>query len=162
MSVSQECEKVKNNIQKWLLEEGYKIQSKPNKDALFQMIATGADGIKISVLQPVLKLDQIVIVTGVGLDETRQTALQAMENKERLDFLWELRFGLLNIGVSFGGISIPLKGIEMSYPIFYDGLSKDAFMHKFFDIKRAVIFVLWTFDRKFGEPKPKSDLMYRG
>jgi len=65
------------------------------------------------------------------------------------------------MGVSFTGITFPLKLIEISQLIFYDGLSKNSFMQKFFETKRALLFVMWMFDRKFGEQKPKSDLMVR-
>lgn len=161
MAENSDCEKIKTNIQKWLLEEGYKIQVAPNKNALFQFVATDTEGLKTSVIQPTLKLDQIVIVSGINMDETQQAQLQTLENKERLNFLWDLRFGLLNIGVGFSGVAMPLKRIELSYPIFYDGLSKKSFMQKCFDMKRALLFVMWMFDRKFGETKPKADLMVR-
>jgi len=81
MSVNQECETVKNNIQKWLLERGYKIQSQPNKDALFQFLVTDDQGLKTNVIQSALKLDQIVIVTGINIDETQRGSLQVMEGK---------------------------------------------------------------------------------
>lgn len=156
-----ESEKVKSNIQKWLLEEGFKIQSQPNDKTLFDFLATDMNGIKTHVIQPTLKPDQVVIITGLNIDENQQSTLQAMENKERLRFLWDLRFGLLNLGVGFSPISIPFKALEISKIIYYDGLTKNAFMEKLFDVRTAFMFVFWTFDREFGETKPKSDLMVR-
>jgi hypothetical protein len=161
MPESPETEKAKSNIQKWLLEDGYKIESQPNQNTLFRFVITDISGIKTIVAQPTLSLDQIVIGAGINFDDTQQNLLQTLENKERLDFLWDLRFGLLNLNVGFLGVSLPLKGIEISKPIYYDGLTKDALLQKISEVKRAVIFVMWTFDRKFGEAKPKSDLMVR-
>jgi len=156
-----ESEKVKSNIQKWLLEEGFKIQSQPNDKTLFDFLATDTKGIKTQVIQPTLKPDQVIIVIGLDIDENQQSTLQAMENKECLRFLWDLRFGLLNLGVGFSPISIPFKALQISKTIYYDGLTKNAFMEKLFDVRTAFMFVLWTFDREFGETKPKSDLMVR-
>jgi hypothetical protein len=159
MSDTSDCEKVKSNIQKWLLEDGYKIESQPNQDTLFRFVATDRTGIKTIIVQPKLMLDQIVIGAGIQFDNAQQSALQTLENKNRLDFLWDLRFGLLNLDVGFNGVAMPLKGIEITKTIYYDGLTKDALLQRVSNIKRAVIFTMWTFDRKFGEAKPKSDLM---
>lgn len=161
MPVNQECEKVKENIQKWLLEEGFKIELQPNDKTLFDFLATDMHGIKTHVIQPTLKPDQVAIIAVLNIDENQQSTLKAMENKERSRFLWDLRFGLLNSGVGFSPISIPFKALEISKPIYYDGLTKDAFMEKLFDVRAALMFVFWTFDREFGEIKPKSDLMIR-
>jgi hypothetical protein len=161
MPENAETEKVKSNIQKWLLEDGYKIESQPDQNTLFRFIATDKSGIKTIIVQPTLMLDQIVIGAGINVDNVQQSLLQTLENKERLDFLWDLRFGLLNLDVGFHGISLPLEKIEISKTIYYDGLTKDALLQKVSNVTRAVIFAKWTFDRKFGEAKPKSDLMVR-
>jgi hypothetical protein len=161
MPENSECEKVKTNIQKWLLEEGFKIQSQLNTKTLFDFLATDANGVKSRIIQPTLKLDQVMIVCGVSIDENQQSTLLAMENKKRLTFLWNLRFGLLDLGVQFSSITAPLKLLEISKSIYYDGLTKDAFMEKLLEVRNAVLFVFWTFDREFGEIKPKSDLMVR-
>lgn len=161
MPENTETEKVKSNIQKWLLEDGYKIESQPDQNMLFRFIVTDKSGIKTIIAQPMLILDQVVIGAGINVDNTQQSLLQTLENKERLDFLWDLRFGLLDLDVGFQGISLPLKGIEISKTIYYDGLTKDALLQKVSNVRRAVIFAMWTFDRKFGEAKPKSDLMVR-
>jgi hypothetical protein len=161
MSENSECEKVKANIQKWLLEEGFKIQSQPNTKTLFDFVATDVNGIKINIIQPILKLDQVVIVTSVSIDENQQSTLQLMENKKRITFLWNLRFGLLNMGVQFSPITVPFGPLEISKIIYYDGLTKNAFMEKLFEVKKAILFVFWSFSQEFGETKPKSDLMVR-
>lgn len=161
MSQNIETEKVKNNIQKWLLEDGYQIELQPDKNSLFRFIATDMIGIKTLIFQPNLMTDQILVAAGINFDDNQQNLFQTLENKDRVDFLWDLRFGLLNLDVGFNGITVPLKGIEISKPIYYDGLTKDALLQKLTTVKRGVLFTMWTFDRKFGEAKPKSDLMVR-
>lgn len=102
-----------------------------------------------------------MIAAGVVFDAMQQGLLNGLEDKERLNFLWDLRFGLLNLDVGFNGVLLPLRNIELSKPIHYDGLTKQIFLEKMDKVKRAVIFTLWTFDRKFGAPAQKTDLMVR-
>jgi hypothetical protein len=161
MSINNEVEKVKANIQKWLLEDGYKIESQPDPKSLFRFLITDMSGIKTTIMQPLLTTDQIILAAGINYDSNQQSLLQNLENKERLNFLWDLQFGLLNLDVGFTGITLPVSFIEVSKIIHYDGLTKDAFLQRLSNVKRAVIFTMWTFDRKFGEAKPQSDLMVR-
>jgi hypothetical protein len=55
---------------------------------------------------------------------------------------------------------MPLQNVEVSTLIYYDGLTKNAFMNEYSKVKRAVLFVFWTIDRELGEPKPKSNPEY--
>jgi len=160
MSNTTEGDKIGDRLQKWLLEDGYKIQSQPDKNTSFRIIATDNQGIKIQVLQPIAKPDQVVIAAGLNISEDRQHTLQSKDDKEQLRILWELRFGLLDLGVGFRQISMPLQNVEVSTLIYYDGLTKNAFMNEYSKVKRAVLFVFWTIDRELGEPKPKSNPEY--
>jgi hypothetical protein len=101
MSNTTEGDKIGDRLQKWLLEDCYKIQSQPDKNTSFRIIATDNQGIKIQVLQPIAKPDQVVIAAGLNISEDRQHTLQSKDDKEQLRILWELRFGLLDLGVGF-------------------------------------------------------------
>ena len=149
--------KVKDKIQKWLLDEGYKIQTVPNEKASFAIMATDSQDIKTQIIQPKGKDDLAVIVAGITFSEEQQSALKNKEVKERTRILWEMRFGLLNMGVGFGGITVPIKNIQVSTHIYHDGLNKNAFMEKIAQVKRAVLFVLWSINKELGEIKPQLD-----
>lgn len=153
--------RLKANIQKWLLEEGFKIEVAPNPKATYGFVATDPNGLKTIVFQPKLRNDLVIALLVLNVDEVQQSQLQGMEDKERHAFLWNIRFGLLKMGVEFGGLSFPIKMVEVSAQIYYDGFTKDTFMRRLADARRAFLFITWSFDEKFGEPKPKSDLMYR-
>jgi hypothetical protein len=157
MSNVTESDKTRDTLQKWLLDEGFKIQSVPHEKASFAIMATDNQGINIHVLQPIGKYDLTVILAGITVSKEQQLALQNKDNKERLRILWELRFGLLNTGLGFGGIAMPLERLEISTQIYHDGLTKNAFMDKLAQVKRAILFVFWTIDRELGEAKPKAD-----
>jgi hypothetical protein len=161
MPENNETQTVKANIQKWLLEDGYKVEMQQDPKTLYKFVATDVSGIKIMIIQPILTIDQIIFAAGISFDNAQQGLLNSLSEKERWNFLWDLRFGLLNLDVSFRGVGLPLQHIEIEKAIHYDGLAKEAFLTKMSNVKRAVIYTMWTFDRKFGEAKPKSDLMVR-
>lgn len=158
MSTNTQSDEKRDLIQDWLLEEGFKIRTLPTKETFFNLVVEDSSGLKFQVVQPLTKKDQIVIITNATIPKDRQQKLDNIENRERNRFLWNLRFGLLNMGIAFQNISLPLKKIQVSTPIYYDGLTKTAFMNAVFNIKRAMVFIFWTFDREFGEPKTTSDL----
>lgn len=162
MSVNKEREEVKKRIQKWLLDEGFKVQSVSNEHASFNFVAEDAEGRKVNIIQPIKKIDQIIIATRAVLTQEQIDKLSRISEDERNRILWTLRFGLLDRGVGFSPISMPLESIQVSTVVYYDGLNKDNFMHRLFEVRKALLFIFWTIDRELGEPKPTLKLSYIG
>ena len=75
-----------------------------------------------------------------------------MAEAKRTEFLWNLRFALLNIGVGFGPIDLPLESIELSTGIYFDGLTRDSFMHRLFLVRRSWVLINWMLNRELSEP----------
>ena len=81
--------------------------------------------------------------------------MAALPQKKRQDFLWDLRFDLLMTDVEFSGLSDPLGRIGVGQPIFYDALSKDLFMQRLSEVKKALLLILWKIARLMEEPPPQ-------
>lgn len=86
----------------------------------------------------------------------------------RYDLMWDLRLGLLAIGVDFEGITEPFIDFEASLPdgsaipkiftelaekegrvdvtirIFEDGLTKDEFFERLSKLEKSLLFISWT------------------
>jgi len=60
----------------------------------------------------------------------------------------------LQADVEFEGLTDPLKRIVVAEPIFYDALTKDLFVQRFSQVKRAMLLILWSLRRFFAEPPP--------
>jgi hypothetical protein len=154
MSSNGERENVMRKIQKRLLDENFKVQSVSDEHAYFNFVAENEDKRTVNIFQAINKKDRITIATrGVLLPE-HLSKLSKMDANDRNRFLWTLRFGLLNRGVGFSPITMPLEFIEMSDTIYYDNLTKDNFMHKIFEVRKALLFIFWMVERELGEPEP--------
>ncbi len=86
---------MKNQLQEWLVEEGFLLRKEDNPQADFQYAITNPIGINLVVLQQLGKKDQVVVAGAVDIDAGVQKKILEMGDSERSDFLWDLRFSLL-------------------------------------------------------------------
>jgi hypothetical protein len=112
-----------------------------NKDAK-------AGGQSFVVLQTTVFPDQLLIQGSVEVVPETQKQLAEMPDADRRDLFWEIRFGLLNQGVEFTGVAEPLELVMIRKSIWDDALTKDCFMARIDEVNSAVIFVLWTLQRR--------------
>jgi hypothetical protein len=112
-----------------------------NKDAK-------AEGQAFVVLQTTVSPDQLLIQGSVEIVPEMQKQLTEMTAADRRDLFWELRFGLLNLGVEFTGVTEPLEFVMVRKCIWDDALTKDCFMTRVDEVNSAVIFVVWTLQRR--------------
>lgn len=143
------------NIQRWLLAEGYQLQEKPGPDMLFRFDITDPEGLPITVMQPASKEDMVQI--GVNWSPGDYEArFNNLPPERRGALLWNLRFSLLDLGVGFLGLDEPLGMINVSDYIYYDALTKDQLLHRVFHVRRALTLVNWMFNREFQEPPRRN------
>ncbi len=161
MPSNQEQEKVKANVKKWLLEEGFKVQPIIDDKSVFRFTSADSGGMKFQVLQPIEKADEVVFVAGITVTKEQQQILQNKDNKEQSMILWKIRLGLLDAGVGFSRLSMPLDSFDVHTEIYYDGLTKNEFMKSLNKIKRALFFAFWTVDQELGEAEPQPNKIPR-
>ena len=159
MTTNRNREKAKEQIQKWLLEEGFKVKLISDKNAYFNFVVEDKEGRFTNVYQTIGKPDQIKIATRGILTKTQETKLMGLSGEERNMLLWNFRMGLINRGVGFSSIEIPLKKIKIETIIYYDGLTKDNFMYRLFEVRKTLVFMSWIIDRALGEPRPTIQLL---
>jgi hypothetical protein len=145
-------EEIHSLVHSWLAEESWTIKELADLQAAWAMEAIDPANRIIVVAQRSKSLDQIVIQAAIGFTERDQQRFAQLPSQERTDFLWDLRFKLLQSGVLFDGMSEPLQRVVVTQRIYYDGLTKDAFLQRVTLILNALLLVLWTLARKFQEP----------
>src|SRR5882672_2281009 len=129
----------------WSLSDVYD----PNTDWILQaMSKEGKEGQAFVVVQTTVFPDQLMIQGSAEIVLEMRKQLTEMTDADRRDLFWELRFGLLNLGVEFTGVTEPLELVMIRKSIWDDALTRDCFMNRVDEVNAAVIFVLWTLQRR--------------
>lgn len=141
-----------SRIERWLLSEDWST----NRHAPMEGWAWILAGVNVKTtllfMQPSRHPDRVLIQGEIKVDDEQQRAFNALPSEKRDVMIWELRFALLQMGVEFVGIQLPLESIFLRKSIYEDGLTKDAFMQRARDVHRAILLVQWTLARHYQEP----------
>jgi hypothetical protein len=148
MSAEGTYDALRAKITTWLLGEGWQISEKPHGDALWLLEASDSQGRHVAVGQRRGKPEQILLEAAVGLSEHHQQRFSELAPAARQELLWELRFGLLALGVDFHGAQEPLQRVVIGHRIYEDGLTRDLFAQRLFQVRNALLTVLWTVARR--------------
>jgi hypothetical protein len=146
---------VEKRIRGWLSEEGWQLTAETRPEFRFVVIADDGSGRKLIISQHSRKPDRILIEGAISFADDHAKKFAALSAAKRQDFLWDLRFDLLATDVEFSGLAEPLKRITLAQPIFYDALTKDSFMQRVSEVKKALLLVLWKVSRAMEEPPPQ-------
>ncbi|HSO25155.1 MAG TPA: DUF2299 family protein [Methanobacteriaceae archaeon] len=156
---------IKDEIQKWLADEGYFRQKVPDENSNFHFIINYPESHVIDVIQPKGKEDMIVIGCATNVSPEHLSQMKKMNSEDREDFIWEFRFALNGLLVDFQ-IQHPdniLQSYVVSTEIYEDGLNKDRLISSVKNVFRAKLQGLWKIQQKFGEVEKESspsDSMY--
>jgi len=153
-------EEKKAIIGKWLHEEGFQVSEASDTNSAFNF-SVDAGGIRLHVIQNPDQPDKILIISGVDIPLDVENKLSSLSLERKRAFLWNLRFGILQLRVSSSPIALPLK-LKVVNAAYYDGLNKNLFMERLLDVHRAIVCVNWNIERALGEPGPMPDLSYIG
>ncbi len=149
---------IKERVQKMLLGDGWTLVDLTTKETIWAWIAEDPMHRKLVIGQRVGREDELIIQASVNITSDTTTRMNGLSEKERNEFLWDLRFELLRTNLEFEGISLPLKQIIVSERICLDALSKDAVLQRASEVRKGLLIVLWMIARKFGQPPPPRQL----
>jgi hypothetical protein len=147
----------RETVTRWLLQEGWKLQEEtPNQAAAWSLGGEDSQGKKIGFAQLVGRPDSVAVHAAMTYSEDDTKRLNGMEPGKRDELLWEIRFRLLEMDVSFQGVELPLRRIFMNRTVYMDGLTKREFMEEVSRVQRAILLVHWLYRRHMGE-QPAAD-----
>lgn len=146
---------IKDQVQEWLIKDGWSVRDEPSSDALWAYLAEDRQLRKIVIGQPAGREDWIVIQAVVNIDDVTKERISQMPPSDRERFLWDLRFELLKTDLEFDGIMIPLERIGVARRIFLESLTKDLFFQIMSQVRKGVLLIQWMVARRFAEEPPQ-------
>lgn len=161
MTTKMSPEKLQELVRMWLMEDGWSLRQETPQNGLWAFIADDGKGRKIVVGQNVNRPDTIILQGGINIDDVTSQKVDNLSEKDRDALLWDLRFGLLGTELEFMGIEIPLKLVQLSARVIGEALSKDCFLQRVSELRKGVLFVIWTLARKFSQQPPRQQLGFQ-
>lgn len=152
---------ISETIQKWLIDDGWTLQPISLPDFAWVLVAEDQLGRKIVVGQKSDREDELIISASSAIGEPESNKINQLSEKERNEFLWELRFELLRTELEFSGVELPLSKIEVSNRIFSDALSKDSFLQRTSQVRKGSLIILLMVARKFGQQPPRRQMGFK-
>ncbi|VVB62995.1 Uncharacterised protein [uncultured archaeon] len=126
----------------------------------FHFIVGGkaANEIPFSVLQPKELERTVVVIANVTLGKMHFDAFNAMKKEERDNLLWDLQKEIIFASPLYSfnpeyNVDGTFKGIQFTKEISYDELTEGRLGDAVSSVTRCVLWVVWTFRRKFGPSK---------
>ncbi len=150
-------EEARDKIQNWLMSEGWQIaeQAHPNMNWLVR--AEDAGGRRILVGQSKAREDVIHLEARVNIEDDYRQRFESLPDDERRKILWDLRFRLLQMNVDFAGVAERLAAVVLTQRIYLDGLTKDAFIQRFLNVRNAEIAVIWSVIQNLEGVEPPAE-----
>ncbi len=146
---------VEADISRWLSEEGWQLSPYTQTDLCFG-VAADDGSTKLIVAQLAQMPDRISIEAGITIIDDHVNKFAGLPEKKRREFLWDLRFALLQMDVAFQGLSEPLQQVMVGQTLYCDALTKDLFMQRLSEVEKAVLLVIWKVGRLMEEPPPQA------
>jgi hypothetical protein len=147
------------SVKAWLLSEGYRVESTTSPDTHWLLVATDESGRPLAVGQKVDRPERLMITATSQVADEHQRKFEALAKKRRDDFLWDVRFALLQTNVEFDGLNEPVGLINVGELVYLDALTKDCFMQRVSQVRKAQLLVLWKFQQLFEENPEKLGFM---
>lgn len=161
MSTDTSPTEIRGKLQTWLMEDGWSIRQQSLPDTVWAFVAEDEQKRKLIVGQRSAREDEILLQGAIVIDEETGNKIAGLDEDERNNFLWDLRFELLRTNLEFQGVEIPLKQINVTERIFMDALTKDAFLQRASEVRKGVLVVLWMVNREFAQQPPHRQLGFQ-
>ena len=153
----QKRDEIRAQVQSWLIDEGYKVSIEDNPKTYYTIIAEHPTKMHIVVSQALDSKDRLTIEGGLQIPDQ----FRKLPETERLDVLWDIRYGLVNNEISF--VMLPNgrlpERIVLLKNIWYDGLTKNSLMNTAQKVVEGKLMTLWKIQRKLGAPEPKDNMV---
>ncbi|MCF8053352.1 MAG: DUF2299 family protein [Desulfobacterales bacterium] len=155
---TQQANAVRDQVQNWLMSEGWQISEQSHPDLAWLIRAEDAAKRRILVGQSKARPDMIHLEARVNLADEHRKMFENLPQETRRKILWDLRFRLLSMNVDFVGVTEPMQAVLITQRIYLDGLTKDNFLQRFSNVRNGVITVIWSIIQNLEgvEPPAKS------
>jgi len=146
---------MRTKIQSWLIQQRWSIRAVSAPETQWVLICEDEGQRKVVLVQPSKIENQVAIQGAVKIEEPAKSLFSALSPDKRDEFVWELRFALLSMGVGQDGVKEPLELIKVNQVIHYDGFTQDAFWQRVLLVRNALVTIQWMIARRFAQPPIK-------
>ena len=147
---------VEADLRRWLSEEGWQLSPLTQPDLRFGVVAAnGEQSTRLIVAQLAQRPDRISIEASITINDDHVNKFAGLPEKKRWEFLWDLRFDLLQMDVAFQGLSEPLQQVMVGQTVYCDALTKGLFMQRLLEVEKVLLLVVWKVVRLMEEPPPQ-------
>jgi len=149
---------VRDQVQNWLMSEGWQISEQFHPDLAWLIRAEDAAKRRILAGRSKARPDMIHLEARVNLADEHRKMFENLPHETRRKILWDLRFRLLAMNVDFVGVTEPMQAVLITQRVYLDGLTKDNFLQRFSNVRNGVITVIWSIIQNLEgvEPPAKS------
>lgn len=141
---------IKDKVCNWLQQIAWSWKDVPPSDqASWAIVGIDPNERKVVIWQVKGQTDHLVLEGTVIPEDQQVRRLNAQPAAERDSFLWDLRIGLLELGLDFV-LLMPLERVMITQSVYVDGgLIKDTFVQRLDAVKRGVAWLQFMFARQF-------------
>jgi len=140
---------LRETVRKWMLDDGWKLTPSNPDGFAWSLVCDDSQRI-IAVGQLQNRADQLWIEASVTISEDLGTRIAAMADRDRQDFLWDMRFRLLEAKYDFSGVDFPTPAITIRQVAYQNGLNKDVFMQRAREVRNGVALIQWLIQKRFN------------
>jgi len=143
---------VKETVFEWLREAGYLPKEVPDSAARFNISIT-VTGLALDVVQNPGG-SAVLVRSTLLFNRDQLTLFRGMDGRTRDNFLWDVRFTLLNNN-EVGTFEIKpdpenFRAVVQARGIFPDALTKDRLIHAILVVHKAITMIVWKLERYAG------------
>jgi hypothetical protein len=150
---------LRTKIRQWLEAEGWRVETRAVEESRARWALQGVDpgGKLVLFAQDLRRPEVLVLQAGVTIDPNHTQRLSALDRREQEEFCWDLRFRLLDMGVNFGGIQVPLEAVGLIERLYVEDMGRNRFFESVGRLQNAILAVIWMIRRRLDQPAPADD-----
>lgn len=156
-----------NRVEKWLTESFYAVRKVPDihADVNFE-VKFGPDDVRlVNFAFPRAANDVVTITAGLQFTGDRLTRIRQLPLKERDDFIWRIRFALLerNFSHKFEPSQADFDRLRIWRNVYFDGLTKNFLLGIGGEAYMTITSLMWETDKLMGSPPTDDNMLsWRG
>jgi hypothetical protein len=151
-------QRTRTQISDWLLAEGWQLNDITDKTEGAAWALKGTDPRKKVVIfaQGAKKPDTLIMQAPIAVDETSQARLVSLGPEKNEALGWEIRFQLLNMGLKFAGLTLPLDRFGLILRVYTEDLGRNGFFDRLDRLQNGIFAAIWLIRKALAQPAPEN------
>ena len=150
--------RTRHQVSDWLLAENWKLKDITDRaeGSAWALEAADQRDKVVVFAQNAKKPDALIMQASITVDEATRARLASLGQEKNEELGWEIRFQLLNMGVKFAGLTLPLKRFGLVLRVYTDDLGRNGFFERLDRLQDGISAAIWLIRRTAAQPAPES------